>query len=207
MDLPRTPLSPHAEPQTAGGAGTRDRIRDAALALFLRDGFRATSVRQIATAAATTHTTLYKYFKSKEAIALSLLEEIAPTIRAFHARVPGIIKDRAGFDQWFDDYSAFWLQHYPIYHAFWEAALANRHLSDWVMERSRIVLSDTWAQSDPALILTDGQREKLLLWAMSLDNLLSLVRMTDAEGQNEIIRVNLREMLSASFDRIFQTAA
>jgi AcrR family transcriptional regulator len=57
--------------RSAKKAATRARIRAAALELFHRDGYDATTVEQIAAAAGVTHTTFFRYFPTKEAVALS----------------------------------------------------------------------------------------------------------------------------------------
>lgn len=54
------------------GATTRDRILDAALELFVDQGFDGTSVRQIAERVGTTKAALYYYFASKDEILMAL---------------------------------------------------------------------------------------------------------------------------------------
>jgi AcrR family transcriptional regulator len=50
---------------------TRDRIRASALRLFREQGYDATTVEQIATAAGVSHMTFFRYFPTKEDVALS----------------------------------------------------------------------------------------------------------------------------------------
>ncbi len=50
---------------------TRDRIRASALRLFGEQGYDATTVEQIATAAGVSHMTFFRYFPAKEDVALS----------------------------------------------------------------------------------------------------------------------------------------
>jgi len=50
---------------------TRDRIRACALRLFRQQGYEATTVEQIATAAGVSHMTFFRYFPAKEDVALS----------------------------------------------------------------------------------------------------------------------------------------
>lgn len=64
---------------TESGAGwrqqkknaTRDRIRSSALRLFQEHGYEATTVEQISAAAGVSHMTFFRYFPSKEDVALS----------------------------------------------------------------------------------------------------------------------------------------
>lgn len=50
---------------------TRDRIRRCALRLFQQQGYEATTVEQIAAAAGVSHVTVFRYFPTKEDVALS----------------------------------------------------------------------------------------------------------------------------------------
>jgi AcrR family transcriptional regulator len=52
-------------------AATRARIRSAALELFASVGYEAATVERIADAAGVTHTTFFRYFPTKEDVALS----------------------------------------------------------------------------------------------------------------------------------------
>lgn len=57
----------------AGGRRTRDRILDAAIDLFARDGFDQTPVRRIAAAVGLTEGAVYRHFPGKEAILDAIL--------------------------------------------------------------------------------------------------------------------------------------
>jgi AcrR family transcriptional regulator len=50
---------------------TRERIRTCALRLFQQQGYEATTVEQIAAAAGVSHVTVFRYFPTKEEVALS----------------------------------------------------------------------------------------------------------------------------------------
>lgn len=62
-------------------AETHARIQAAALELFLRQGFEATTLDQIAEAADVSRRSLFHYFASKEEMVLSAKADIAPLIR------------------------------------------------------------------------------------------------------------------------------
>ena len=66
-------MTPEPEPdwRQRKKAATRDRIRDCALALFHDQGYDATTVEQIAAAAGVSHMTFFRYFPTKEDVALS----------------------------------------------------------------------------------------------------------------------------------------
>src|SRR5881275_206574 len=62
------------------GAQTRQSILDAAIARFGREGFRATSVADIARDAGVGGTVAYAYFADKEALFLAALDEDAAAV-------------------------------------------------------------------------------------------------------------------------------
>jgi AcrR family transcriptional regulator len=65
---------------------TRDRIRANALRLFGEQGYDATTVEQIAAAAGVSHMTFFRYFPTKEDVALS--DSYDPLIAALLAQTP-----------------------------------------------------------------------------------------------------------------------
>ncbi|MGI8755356.1 MAG: TetR/AcrR family transcriptional regulator [Acidimicrobiales bacterium] len=73
---PRTAPNPTASPATKGEL-TRQTILDAAIARFGRDGYRATSVADIARDASVGGTVAYAYFADKEALFFAALDEDA----------------------------------------------------------------------------------------------------------------------------------
>lgn len=68
------------EPATAKGAQTRQAILRAAIERFGRDGFRASSVADIARDAEVGSTVTYAYFPNKEALFLAALDEDAAAV-------------------------------------------------------------------------------------------------------------------------------
>jgi AcrR family transcriptional regulator len=65
---------------------TRDRIRSCALRLFSEHGYDATTVEQVAAAAGVSHMTFFRYFPTKEDVALS--DSHDPLISSLIARTP-----------------------------------------------------------------------------------------------------------------------
>jgi AcrR family transcriptional regulator len=68
------------EPAPTKGAQTRRAILEAAISRFGREGFRATSVADIARDAGVGATAAYAYFPSKEALFLAALDEDAAAV-------------------------------------------------------------------------------------------------------------------------------
>jgi AcrR family transcriptional regulator len=67
-------------------AATRDRIRASALRLFGEQGYDATTVEQIAAAAGVSHMTFFRYFPTKEDVALT--DSYDPLIGALIEQTP-----------------------------------------------------------------------------------------------------------------------
>lgn len=62
---------------TAQGRETRDRLYEVALQRFARDGFEATTLRDIAADAGVSPGLLYRYFASKEAVLLAIYDALS----------------------------------------------------------------------------------------------------------------------------------
>ncbi|NBB53276.1 TetR family transcriptional regulator [Rhizobium sp. CRIBSB] len=69
-------------------AETRTRVHDAAMALFARQGFEATTLDDIATAAGVSRRSLFHYFVSKEDIVLSAKAGLGDLLAAAVSRRP-----------------------------------------------------------------------------------------------------------------------
>jgi AcrR family transcriptional regulator len=69
---------------------TRQALQDAALRMFERHGYAATTVRDIASAAGVTERTFFRYFRSKEDLVLDEIVDLIPVLQAqVRARPPG----------------------------------------------------------------------------------------------------------------------
>lgn len=68
-------MAPRSKSSAARAGDKRDRILDAAVRVFAREGFHATKVSDIARAAGVADGTIYLYFKSKEELLVSLFED------------------------------------------------------------------------------------------------------------------------------------
>src|SRR5215467_885410 len=72
--------SPGHEPGHDNGRDTKSRLCALALQLFAEQGYEKTSLREIAERLGVTKAALYYYFKSKEDIVRSLVEDYAAQI-------------------------------------------------------------------------------------------------------------------------------
>ncbi|GIG41239.1 TetR family transcriptional regulator [Cellulomonas phragmiteti] len=79
-------------------AGTRERLRAAALELFVAQGFDATTVDQVAAAAGVSHMTFFRHFATKEDVVLDdpYDEVIADAVLAQDRALPALERVRRG---------------------------------------------------------------------------------------------------------------
>jgi AcrR family transcriptional regulator len=89
--------TPAADRGASKGELTRRDILDAAVALFGRDGYRATSVADIARHASVGGTVPYAYFANKEALFLAAVDEDAAAV--IHQAVSGVL-EQPGLPDW-----------------------------------------------------------------------------------------------------------
>jgi AcrR family transcriptional regulator len=84
--------------------GTREEIKKVALELFLAQGYRGTSLREIAERLEITKAALYYHFRSKEDLLRELVQPLAEDIDATTAALPeqGRAEPRAVFEGVFD---------------------------------------------------------------------------------------------------------
>jgi AcrR family transcriptional regulator len=78
---------------------TRSRIRDAALQLFLEQGYHGTSMRQIARRAGVAPAAIYNHLPSKEALFVELLSDLLPhraMLRAMAEASGGSVEELVG---------------------------------------------------------------------------------------------------------------
>lgn len=81
------------QPLATDRPDTRERLIAAGLDLFYRQGFHATGLDQILAQVGTTKTTFYKYFDSKEALALACIQRRDERWRIL---LPRMLRERAG---------------------------------------------------------------------------------------------------------------
>lgn len=74
---------------------TREKLIAAGLDLFYQHGFHALGLDRILEAVGTTKTTFYKYFESKEALALACIER---RDEGWRKRLPQFLRERGGED-------------------------------------------------------------------------------------------------------------
>ncbi len=80
---------------TATEPSTREKLIAAGLDMFYKHGFHALGLDRILSEVGTTKTTFYKYFESKEALALACIQR---RDEGWRKRLPELLRERAGDD-------------------------------------------------------------------------------------------------------------
>ena len=156
---------------------TKERLISSAIELFAKNGFRATSVGDIAKAAGTTPTTFYRYFSSKSDIARLLQDHINVDVKSTFERLDDVKRPtKQAIRGWVDQYDQMWQRNHVLCDAFWEATSADPQLAaELVPVTYRLTESIKLVQS-----LAEGENKsrfqtRLVLMYLLMDRLLYLV--------------------------------
>jgi AcrR family transcriptional regulator len=156
---------------------TKERLISSAIELFAKNGFRATSVGDIAKAAGTTPTTFYRYFSSKSDIARLLQDHINVDVKTTFERLDDVKRPtKQAIRGWVDQYDQMWQRNHVLCDAFWEATSADPQLAaELVPITYRLTESIKLVQS-----LAEGETKskfqtRLVLMYLLMDRLLYLV--------------------------------
>jgi AcrR family transcriptional regulator len=148
-----------------------------AIELFAKNGFRATSVGDIAKAAGTTPTTFYRYFSSKSDIARLLQDHINVDVKTTFERLDDVRRPtKQAIRGWVDQYDQMWQRNHVLCDAFWEATSTDPQLAaELVPITYRLTESIKLVQS-----LAEGETKskfqtRLVLMYLLMDRLLYLV--------------------------------
>ncbi|WP_028079071.1 TetR/AcrR family transcriptional regulator [Solimonas soli] len=156
---------------------TRERLIKAATELFASQGFRPTTIQQIAQRAGTTHTTFYQHFRNKADLVRLFRDEVNAEMDVMLAKLdasasPGWKEVRA----WVDDYARMWANTHVRCEALWDAMGAEPELAaDVITDGYRITggLEKLLKSYPPA----DKERvqNKLVLLILMMDRLFFLL--------------------------------
>ena len=156
---------------------TKERLISSAIELFAKNGFRATSVGDIAKAAGTTPTTFYRYFSSKSDIARLLQDHINVDVKSTFERLDDVKRPtKQAIRGWVDQYDQMWQRNHVLCDAFWEATSTDPQLAaELVPITYRLTESMKLVQS-----LAEGESKtkfqtRLVLMYLLMDRLLYLV--------------------------------
>lgn len=125
-------------------------LKSGAIHGFTKEGYHGTTIKQIAKAADTIHTTFYQYFNGKAELIVAMGHDTEPALLV----IAGLLDEgpERPFHQavrdWLDDYDRMWTQHHAVFDAYWEA-LGERSDSDQAptIKRRAISLHQAWSRS------------------------------------------------------------
>jgi AcrR family transcriptional regulator len=124
------------KPRTARGAATRQKLLDAAEALFGTRGFHATSVTDITRTSGVSQGTFYLYFESKEEIFRELVRDLSHRLRAaIQQQVEGIASRVEVEEVGLRTFLEFAAAHRNLYRIVFESQFIDPALFRWYYER------------------------------------------------------------------------
>lgn len=114
------------------GELVRSTIKAAALECFREHGYRASTIRQIAKAAGTTHTTFYQYFSGKAELIVELGRDAEPALLGVARQLDEALQDISlpSIRRWVDQYAEVWNSHHATFDAYWEALVERKVAED-----------------------------------------------------------------------------
>jgi AcrR family transcriptional regulator len=156
---------------------TKERLISSAVELFTKNGFRATSVGDIAKAAGTTPTTFYRYFSSKSDIARLLQDHINVDVKATFERLDEVKRPtKQAIRGWVDQYDQMWQRNHVLCEAFWEATSTDPELAaELVPITYRLTEAMKMVQSQAEGENKTKFQTRLVLMYLLMDRLLYLV--------------------------------
>lgn len=130
------------QPRTARGEATRQKLLDAAEALFGRNGFHATGVTDITRRAGVAQGTFYLYFEGKEQVFTELVRHLSRSLRrAIGSEVAGVEGRLAVEEAGLRSFLRFAAEHRDLYRIVFESQYIDPELFRWYYER----LAQGWA--------------------------------------------------------------
>jgi AcrR family transcriptional regulator len=152
---------------------TKDKIKQAALSLFARQGYEGTTMNQIAAQVGINKASIYNHYRNKEALFLAIYQEVASEYETLNDRVINYaqtldIPERIRYV--FEEKILYYYKK-PEVQAFWNqitlftpAALLQQYWDDILRreERLQIFLEDTFAEGMQRGIMRQDDPEKLV---------------------------------------------
>ncbi len=124
------------KPRTARGEATRQKLLDAAEALFGSAGYHATSVAGITTQAGVGQGTFYLYFHGKDEVFSELVRSLSHRLRLAIARdVAGVVGRLAVEEAGLRSFLRFASEHRDLYRIVFESQFIDPDLFRWYYER------------------------------------------------------------------------
>jgi AcrR family transcriptional regulator len=181
---------------------TRERLVSAAVELFTQNGFRATSVGEIARTAGTTPTTFYRYFNGKSDIARLLQDRINVEVQLHLEALDNIKRPtRQAVRGWLEQYGQIWRRVHVLCNAYWEATSTDPQLAaELVPVTYKLTESMRMIDSLPASKSRDALQTRLVLMYLLMDRLFYLI---DIQGKNATANKMLDEFSEIIWASLF----
>lgn len=167
-------------------ARTREKIVDAAIAVFQKRGYRAASVNDIATRAGTDRTTFYLHFSGKPDLVRAMIERVRPkAIEMYQHLGKAEPDDPAAVRQWMNEVQQIHAHHFATISVFVEAMSSEPELAVDYMDFANSVIA---AMQSDVQYADARQRERvrvrLLLVYLLLDRYFyfTVIRQLDLGG-------------------------
>lgn len=121
---------------------TRTRLRDAAVACFVENGYLATAVTDITKTAGATRATFYLHYKTKADVVNALMDELDVAYAELFAEFATVLADPSldGFRTWLTGIIGIWGQTRDVSIAVSDAASVEREIGE---RRARNFVSET----------------------------------------------------------------
>lgn len=127
---------PARQPRTPRGEATRQKLLDAAEALFGQSGFHSTSVTDITRRAGVAQGTFYLYFASKEEVFAELIRHLSHRLRsAIREDTAGVRGRLAVEEAGLRSFLRFAAEHRDLYRIVFESQYIDPELFRWYYER------------------------------------------------------------------------
>lgn len=111
---------------------TREKLKSAAIACFIADGYPGTAVNDITAAAGATRATFYRHFKSKAELVLACLDELDKRYAPQFDELPEVLvgADPAVIRRWLENAVAIWSETRDISVIVNESAVVEREVQE-----------------------------------------------------------------------------
>jgi AcrR family transcriptional regulator len=181
---------------------TRERLIDAAVELFAQNGFKATSVGEIARTAGTTPTTFYRYFTGKSDIARVMQDRINVEVRKHLEALDSIKRPtRQSVRAWVEQYGKMGRRVHELCNAYWEATSSDPQLAaELVPVTYKLIDSMRIVESIPAGKAREIFQARFVLMYLMLNRLFFLL---EIQGKSNTATVMLDEFSNMLWETLF----
>ncbi|MDB6062910.1 MAG: transcriptional regulator, TetR family [Verrucomicrobiaceae bacterium] len=176
---------------------TRERLIKAATELFEKQGFRATTVQQIAKRAGTTHTTFYQHFRSKADLVRLFRDEVSAEIRAtmvaFDNETAPTWQD---IRAWVDEYAQMWRRTHVRCEALWDAMGAEPEIAaDVIPDGYELTATLTRLLERYPVAQRPRVQNKLMLLLLLMDRLCFLLHSQEKKSPSATLQDDMADLI------------